>query len=239
MMMGWSADRPYVRIPRFSTAVHNQMTSFVASAKETARSYSASAKIRDFRAQPDAAGCRFCQFQSICPEWQDFAEVDYDLAALRAAVGRGRAEAVAAIPGERDVFLCHVGREKEAIVRPMYRALEAAGITSWLDEAEILFGDSIIQKINEGLRTSRFLLCFLSEDFVGRGWPEGEMAAALSAELSSGGQRVLPVIVGEPEAILREYPLLRAKRYVSWADGADNLVAEIQRVLERERRKEL
>ena len=221
---------------RFETTfTDDELRRFVGDAKETARAYSASAKIRDFPARPDYQGCRFCNFQSICPEWQDFAEVDYDLAALRANIEQGEPQEEP-LREERDVFLCHVGAEKETTAGPTYRALEAASISAWLDEAEILFGDSIVRRVQAGLRSSRFLLCFISDAFIDRGWPEAEMEAALTAELSNGEPRVLPVIVGDPEPILRQYPLLGRKRHYRWSDGLAGLVEEIQRVLERERR---
>lgn len=214
-----------------------RMREFVTSAREAAKRYSASAKIGDFPAQPDINGCRFCEFQSVCPEYQDFAEVTYDLAALRQAAGGTRGKTNDKKAEIKDVFLCHVSSDKEGVVRPVARALEAAGISYWLDEAEILVGDSIIKMMNDGLAKAQFLLCFLSESFVGHGWPQAELESALSAEFSSGNVRVLPVMVGDPAPILNAYPLLKQKRYAKWDDGIDVLVEEIRRVLEREKRR--
>jgi len=52
---------------------------------------------------------------------------------------------------ERDVFLCHAGEDKDSIVRPLYKAFTDAGISYWYDEAEIPWGHSITQKVNEGV----------------------------------------------------------------------------------------
>jgi CRISPR/Cas system-associated exonuclease Cas4 (RecB family) len=212
------------------------LEAFVTDAKETSKAYSQSAKIRDFPAVPDASGCRFCNFTSICPDWQDFAEVTFDLAALRESAAEKK-PAVVQPRDKRDVFLCHVSEDKEAVVRPMYRALEASGISAWFSEAEMLLGDPIVKKLQNGLRDSRFLVCFLSEAVAGRGWPEAEVESALAAEYSSGEPRVLPIMIGDPEPILTEYPLFRGKIYAKWSDGPQSLVADIQRVLERARRK--
>jgi len=54
----------------------------------------------------------------------------------------------------RDFFLCHSGADKARIVRPLSEELKKRGITFWLDEAEIAIGDSIITRVNEGLRVS-------------------------------------------------------------------------------------
>jgi len=212
----------------------HEMREFVRDARATAAEYSASAKIRDFPARPDVKRCRFCDFTSACPEWQEFAERDYDLAALRQKAAEGGKEPK---PPEvlRDLFLCHVGREKETTVYPLARALESAGISYWLDEAEILLGDHIVLKINSGLRSSRFVLCFFSKAFIDQGWPEGEMESALSIEFAKREPRVLPVIVGDSTPILDAYPLLAGKRHAKWSDGLHRLVEDIKRLLKREK----
>lgn len=216
------------------TLTDEEMRSFVIVARDMTAKYSRSAKVRDFPAKPEAGRCRFCAFRTICPEWEDFAEVDFSLEALKRGIRDSQRDSTpAAAVATRDLFLCHVDAEKESTIRPLVRALAASGISYWLDEAEILVGDSIIKKVNDGIRKSRFLLCFLSQSFVGRGWPEIEVSAVLNAELSKGGTRVLPVIVGDPQPILQEYPLLSAKRYLRWEDGVEAVVREVTKLLER------
>jgi hypothetical protein len=39
-------------------------------------------------------------------------------------------------------FLCHAGEDKEQVVRPLARKLEDTGITCWLDEAEVRWGEN-------------------------------------------------------------------------------------------------
>ena len=56
---------------------------------------------------------------------------------------------------KRDIFICHASEDKEAIVRPLVESFKQAGISCWYDEAEIKWGDSITQKVNEGLKISR------------------------------------------------------------------------------------
>jgi hypothetical protein len=54
----------------------------------------------------------------------------------------------------REIFLCHASEDKAAVVKPLAEALNKAGISNWLDAAELEWGDSITQKINEGLSKS-------------------------------------------------------------------------------------
>ena len=70
--------------------------------------------------------------------------------------------------GERDVFICRAGADKERHVRPFAALLTSAGITYWLDEAEIAWGDRITEKINDGLGRCRYVLVFLTEAFLKR-----------------------------------------------------------------------
>jgi hypothetical protein len=128
---------------------------------------------------------------------------------------------------ERDVFLCHASCDKETTLRPLRAALDAAGIAYWYDEAEIGWGDSIVSKVNEGLRTSRFVLVVLSRGFLGRPWPEHELSAALNAEASSGVVKVLPLLCGsqaERDQIIEHYPLLGGKRYEVFDEDPSALI---------------
>lgn len=102
------------------------------------------------------------------------------------------------------------------------------GIQAWFDEVEVLWGDSLSQKINEGLKMSQFVVVVLSPAFVGRHWPERELNAALNIEGSTGEVKMLPLLVGTPaqrKKILEEYPLLNDKTYIVW-DGTGQAALE-------------
>src|SRR5208337_2974813 len=96
----------------------------------------------------------------------------------------------------RDIFICHAGEDKDEIVRPMVEAFSQSGISCWYDEAEIRWGDSIVQKVNEGLASSRYVVVVFSPAFVQKNWPQRELNAALNQEASAGEVKVLPLLVG-------------------------------------------
>lgn len=138
------------------------------------------------------------------------------------------------IPG-RDVFICHAGEDKKTVVRPLVEALAKGGITSWLDEAEVLWGDSITAKVNEGIRSSRFVVVVLSPAFLGKNWPERELNAVLNIETSTGQVKVLPILVGtaaERASILQRYPLLNDKACLVWDGTGENVLKALRRRLE-------
>src|SRR4051812_20960664 len=114
----------------------------------------------------------------------------------------------------KDIFLCHAHEDKDTIVRPLYQALERAGVSCWLDEAEILWGESITRQIEKGLSSSRYILVVLSPSFAQKSYAQGEMRSALSDQLSTGEVRMLPLLV-EPVG-LEQFPLLRDTLKLAW-----------------------
>lgn len=139
---------------------------------------------------------------------------------------------------QRDVFLCHASEEKPTVVRPLVAALRKHAITYWYDEAEIRWGDSITQKVNEGLRMSRYVIVVFSGAFLSKQWPQRELNAALNQEASSGEVRVLPLLVGSEDdrrAILNAYPILNDKLFLPWDAEADTVVKALKERLDENR----
>jgi hypothetical protein len=205
-----------------------ELREFVRQAKEVRRRYASSAKIRDFPASPGGA-CRFCNFKQICPEYGQHFERDYGLKALSESIISGEADDTTPNREEqRMLFLSHASEDKERLVRPVARALDAAGLSYWLDEAEIFLGDSLTHKLNEGLRRSTHVAVFITDAFIGRGWPEAELGSALAAENSDRVRRVLPIVDTDWRSVVKEYPLLRDKKHVAWRDGIEVIVASLR-----------
>jgi hypothetical protein len=130
----------------------------------------------------------------------------------------------------KDIFLCHASEDKREVVLPLATALNTNEITYWLDEAEVMWGDSLTGKVNEGLRDSRYAIVILSQSFLGKNWPERELNAVLNMEASSGEVRVLPLLVGAKsaiEAIMKRYPLLNDKKYLTWRGDPEVIVHEL------------
>lgn len=141
---------------------------------------------------------------------------------------------------ERDVFICHASEDKSDVVRPLIKGLQAEGITCWLDEGEILWADSITQKVNEGLKISRYVIVVLSKSFMGKNWPKRELFAALNLEASSGETKILPLLVGDKgirDSIVNEFPLLNDKRYLTWEGQPEPIVEAVLARLSRTRKE--
>ena len=90
------------------------------------------------------------------------------------------------------MFISHASEDKDEVVRPLATALRLAGLSVWFDEFELRIGDSLRQKIDKGLASSRFGVVILSRAFFGRGWPEYELDGLVTRAVS-GEQILLPI----------------------------------------------
>jgi hypothetical protein len=94
---------------------------------------------------------------------------------------------------EYDVFICHAGEDKDAVVRPLAHALRARDIEVWYDEFALRIGDSLRRKIDQGLIACRFGVVVLSPSFFDKGWPNYELDGLVTREVAGGRQLILPV----------------------------------------------
>lgn len=105
-----------------------------------------------------------------------------------------------------DAFLCHSSADKD-VVREIAKAFAAAGISYWLDEEQIKYGDGVSEKIEDGLKRSRYVIPCVSASFATSGWTRGEYSAILNAEFSGDTSRtVIPLVLDESDA--ENVPLL-------------------------------
>lgn len=91
-----------------------------------------------------------------------------------------------------DAFISHASEDKGEAARPLANLLAAAMLKVWFDEAELLLGDSLRQKIDHGLANSRFGIVILSPSFFAKRWPMAELDGIFSLE-GSDESRLLPV----------------------------------------------
>src|SRR5689334_12698232 len=93
----------------------------------------------------------------------------------------------------QSIFLSHSHADK-AFAKQLSEALLGHGIATWLDEAEIQVGDSLIQKIEVAIRDCTYLGVILSPDSVGSEWVRREVEIALNEEIYGRRVKVLPLL---------------------------------------------
>jgi TIR domain len=92
-----------------------------------------------------------------------------------------------------DVFISHASEDKDDVVLPLAEALRRAGLRVWLDRQELTIGDSLREKIDEGLANSHFGVVVISPAFLEKGWPKKELSGLFALEEVAGRKVILPV----------------------------------------------
>jgi len=92
-----------------------------------------------------------------------------------------------------DTFISHASEDKDEVALPLAAALSRAGLTVWLDRQQLVVGDSLRDKINEGLANSRFGIIIISPAFLNKRFPRNELNSLSAIEDSAGRPVILPV----------------------------------------------
>jgi hypothetical protein len=132
----------------------------------------------------------------------------------------------------RDFFICHASGDKALYIRPLSRALEEAGYSTWIDEGEIFAGESIIEKVGNGLQASRYVVPIITTRFLSRNWPSKELEVSLTKEIGVGRDIVIPVYDVPIDDIKDRFPFLGTKLLIAWQVGLRRIVQAIGRKVE-------
>lgn len=97
-----------------------------------------------------------------------------------------------------NVFISHSHKDK-MVARTLARKLNQYGIYTWIDEAEIKIGDSLIEKIRDGLDKVDYLIALISADSVESEWVKKELDIAMNREIESKRVVVIPILTGKCE----------------------------------------
>lgn len=128
------------------------------------------------------------------------------------------------------IFLSHNHRDKE-FVRRLGRDLALDGIKVWIDEAEILVGDSLLQKVESAIEDMEYLGVVLSKNSINSEWVKREVRLALTNEIYNKKVTVLPILLDDVEI----FSFLKDKLYVDFRDMSNydtalmNLIRSIRR----------
>lgn len=96
------------------------------------------------------------------------------------------------------VFLSHNHADKP-FVRKLARDLEGHNVKCWLDEAEMKVGDSLIQKIRNGIDNVEYFAIILSPNSINAPWVANELDVAMNLQISGKPIKVLPIMLKECE----------------------------------------
>jgi hypothetical protein len=123
-----------------------------------------------------------------------------------------------------DAFISHATEDKRSVAEPLARLLTSAGLDIWLDKYQLRVGDSLREKIDEGLAQSRHGVVVLSKAFFSKRWPRDE----LNALFAIGADRILPVwhkVSAKDVAAFS--PLLADRLALQTSEGLETIAASI------------
>ncbi|HWD26874.1 MAG TPA: toll/interleukin-1 receptor domain-containing protein [Rhizomicrobium sp.] len=113
-----------------------------------------------------------------------------------------------------DLFLSHTSADKPFVRRLREDLLKQGVGKVWVDEAEIGIGDSLLGKIDEGLRATRYVGVVLSPRSISAPWVKKELEMAMSREIADRQVVVLPLMYEKCELPL----FLAGKLYADFTD---------------------
>jgi hypothetical protein len=124
------------------------------------------------------------------------------------------------------VFLSHSSKDKW-FVRRLATDLVQLKIKPWLDEWEIRAGESIPQKIGQGLEHSQCVVLVLSGNSTASKWVEREWQSKYWDEVERNEVQVIPVLLADCEVP----QLLKGKKYADfrkdYSEGLTELILAI------------
>jgi tetratricopeptide (TPR) repeat protein len=124
----------------------------------------------------------------------------------------------------RNIFISYNHLDRNFAER-LAQDLKAAGLSVWWDEWEIKVGDSIVQKVSDGIEQSAYLAVILSPHSAQAPWVKKELNSALMGQLSAERKIIiLPLKIAECEI-----PILLSEIY--WADFTQDYHAGIRKLL--------
>ncbi len=121
------------------------------------------------------------------------------------------------------VFISHRGKDED-LAEKLAEEIREKGYDVWLDQWNIEVGDSIVEKMNEGLANTRYLILCYSDAGVQSPWISQEWMSTLTRQLKGHNIKILPVRLsgGSPPAILAD--IKYADLVKDWVHGVQDLL---------------
>jgi hypothetical protein len=118
--------------------------------------------------------------------------------------------------GAPRAFISHATEDKERFVVELAKRLRAKGVNAWLDQWEMLPGDSLVSKIfDQGIGEADCVVVVLSHTSVTKRWVREELEAAIVRSIKEN-VRVIPLLIDDCEVPKS----LRSKVWLRIADPA-------------------
>ena len=134
-----------------------------------------------------------------------------------------------------DAFLCHASEDKEEIANDLFLELKNRGKKIWYDDFVLRLGDSLRQKIDEGLKYSKYGIVILSRNFFNKNWPKVELDGLFDKEVSLSRKVILPIWHKiTKEEVQQQSHILAGRFAAKTSEGLDIVVKKILEVIDKD-----
>lgn len=158
----------------------------------------------------------------------------YSAFAARTALSAGDVAAVDSQPAY-DLFISHASEDKDAVARPLARALSIRGFAVWFDEEQLEVGDHLRRSIDAGLAASRYGVVVLSHSFFEKRWTQSELDGLFAREMTEGEEVILPLWHGVDDVFMvKKAPLIAHRLALRTEIGIEALADRLARRLRRQ-----
>lgn len=129
------------------------------------------------------------------------------------------------------VFISHASEDKDSFVRPLANSLIDRKFDVWYDEYSLKWGDSLLQKINEGLSQCDYAIVVFSDNFFKKRWPQSELNGLFALEQSKG-KLILPIWKDIDHNEISQYsPIIADRTAMMASDGIETIVNELENLI--------
>jgi AraC-like DNA-binding protein len=116
---------------------------------------------------------------------------------------------------EKAIFISYSHQDREFVQR-LTADMEKEGIGVWLDEKEILVGDSISQKVEQGISVCKLFCLVISSNSAQSRWVEREYRTALNEQLTAKRSKlILPLLIED----IQPPDLIKDIKYAEFING--------------------
>jgi hypothetical protein len=125
------------------------------------------------------------------------------------------------------IFVSHASEDKTEFVRPLAEHLRQ-DFEVWYDEYSLNVGDSLREKIDEGLRATDYGVVVLSKYFFDKHWTQSELDGLFGLE-SKNRKIILPVWLNVTKDEVTNYsPMLAGRKAALASNGLERVVQDLK-----------
>ncbi|MBN1186513.1 MAG: toll/interleukin-1 receptor domain-containing protein [Bacteroidales bacterium] len=113
-----------------------------------------------------------------------------------------------------DLYISHSSKDKE-FVRKLANDLIKNGLTIWLDEWNMIPGESFADSMNQAMRDSKYILIIMSPAYFSSEWTKQEYNFGMYEELNSNKVKIIPVLYKQCDIPIP----LKSKLYIDFSSS--------------------